>query len=209
MKEKIIARIKALFSGVNLSKERMDAIADKLSARITEEDQIDEQLNGLNEVVSFEDIAKQDDRIRNLEKIAKEKQKADPPKTDPPNPNNPPKNDPPKTDDTPEWAKALMGEIASLKADKVKNSRREQVAEKLKEADEKYRDRVLRYFDRMNIESDDDFQTVISEIEADYADHVQSAADAGLGKDQPFGGVSGPSNNKVSEKEVESIVDSL
>lgn len=207
MKEKIIQKIRELFPNVNLSKERLDAIADKLAAKITEEDQIEERVNDLNEVVPFAEIAKQDDRVRTLE--AEVKKKAANP-TDPPNPTNDPPTDPPKpTDDTPKWAKTLLEKVEKLEAGKIATSRREKVLEKLKDADEKYRNRVLRDFDRMRIDSDEDFETVLSDIESDFSDFKQLQSDIGLGNDSPFGAFGNLDKGKPSDSEVESIVDSI
>lgn len=207
MKEKIIQKIRELFPNVNLSKERLDAIADKLAAKITEEDQIEERVNDLNEVVPFAEIAKQDDRVRTLE--AEVKKKAANP-TDPPNPTNDPPTDPPKpTDDTPKWAKTLLEKVEKLESGKIATSRREKVLEKLKDADEKYRNRVLRDFDRMRIDSDEDFETVLSDIESDFVDFKQLQSDIGLGNDSPFGAFGNLDKGKPSDSEVESIVDSI
>ena len=204
MKEKIIQKIRELFPNVNLSKERLDAIADKLAAKITEEDQIVERVNDLNEVVPFAEIAKQDDRVRTLEAEAKKKAAK---------PTDPPKEDPDKKDksddDPPAWAKALLEKVEKLEAGKIATSRREKVLEKLKDADEKYRNRVLRDFDRMRIDSDEDFETVLSDIESDFADFKQLQSDIGLGNDSPFGAFGNLDKGKPSDSEVESIVDSI
>lgn len=106
MKDKIIARLKAKFSGVNLSKTRLDQIADKLASKITDENEIDGKLDELNDIMPFADIAKQDDRVRTLEAKIKEPKKQDPPK-----PEDTPA-DPPE--DVPAWAKALIDQNKSL-----------------------------------------------------------------------------------------------
>lgn len=204
MKEKIIQKIRELFPNVNLSKERLDAIADKLAAKITEEDQIEERVNDLNEVVPFAEIAKQDDRVRTLEAEAKKKaaKSTDPPKEDP---DKKDKFD----DDPPAWAKSLLEKVEKLESGKIATSRREKILEKLKDADEKYRNRVLRDFDRMRIDSDEDFETVLSDIESDFSDFKQLQSDIGLGNDSPFGAFGNLEKGKPSDSEVESIVDSI
>lgn len=107
MKQKIIDRLKAKFSGINLSNARLDAIADKLAPKITDETTIDAKLDELNEIISFADIAKQDDRVRTLE--TNQKPKPETPKPEPPAP----KHDP-KDDDAPEWAKALIDQNKAM-----------------------------------------------------------------------------------------------
>lgn len=148
MKEKIIARLRALYPGVNLSKTRLDQIADKLASKITDENEIDTRLNDLNDVMPFADIAKQDDRVRTLE--AKNKDPKDPP------PQDPPKNDPPKADppaDAPEWAKTLIDQnkamaekLAALEQGRTAENNQARLRSLLKEkkVDEKYLEDPLR-----------------------------------------------------------------
>jgi hypothetical protein len=83
MKEKIILRLKAKFSGLNLSNSRIDAIADKLAAKITDENLIDARLDELNEISPFSELAKYDDWQRTkAQKEAADQQKADKEKAD-------------------------------------------------------------------------------------------------------------------------------
>jgi hypothetical protein len=123
MKQKIIARLKEKFSGVNLSNTRLDAIADKLAPKITDETQIDAKLDELNEILPFTEIAKQDDRVRTLEAELKK------PK---PGPQPTPTPDPPKPadDGTPEWAKALIQQNQAM-AQKIEQLESRTTAEKL------------------------------------------------------------------------------
>lgn len=67
MKDKVKARLRALFPGVNLSKTRLDKIADSVTSKITTEDEIDDKLNDFNDFMSFSDIAKNDDRQRAID----------------------------------------------------------------------------------------------------------------------------------------------
>lgn len=67
-KSKVVARYKSLFGSVGLSATRLDAIAAKLASKIADEsddDVIDAELNNLNDVYSFSDIKKNDDRTAN------------------------------------------------------------------------------------------------------------------------------------------------
>jgi len=67
MKDKVKARLRALFPGVNLSKTRLDKIADSVTSKITTEDEIDDKLNDFNDFMPFSDIAKGDDRQRAID----------------------------------------------------------------------------------------------------------------------------------------------
>lgn len=74
--ERIKARLRVLFPKANLSKTRLDAIADKLATKPEDEatdDQVDEIISDYNDVINFEQLAKDDDRIRTLEKERKPK----------------------------------------------------------------------------------------------------------------------------------------
>lgn len=106
MKQKIIAQLKAYLKtlGVkNLSQARIDAIADKLALKITDETTIDARLEELNEVLPFADIAKDDDRLRTLEAKSKEKPKDTPPV------DTPPVDTPPAVpDDAPAYVKQIL-----------------------------------------------------------------------------------------------------
>lgn len=182
MKFKIKARLRALFPGVNLSKERLDAIADKL--KITEESEIDQALEDANELMDFAAMAKQDDRLRTLE--ARQKTPAtDPDPTPDPNPEQTPK--PTKTEGTPDIAKLIqdalgpvLSELSGLKAGKTLDSRRQILETKLKDAQPKFKEKILKDFARMNFEKDDDFDTYVTETEADLVEFNQSLADQGL-----------------------------
>jgi hypothetical protein len=111
MKDKVLARLRALFPGVNLSKTRKDKIADYVVSKITNEDEIDDKLNDYNDFMSYADIAKIDDRQREADnKKAKDdadaKAKADAEAAG--------KGAEDNQDDMPAWAKPLMTKITSL-----------------------------------------------------------------------------------------------
>src|SRR5205085_1187021 len=114
------------------SKTRMDAIADKLSAKITDENQIEAKLDELNDIMPFADIAKQDDRLRTLESKSKDKaeekkeeHKGEEKKEE--------KSDDQKTDETPAWAKKLFEEVEALKTEKRQTSINQKLQDKFKE----------------------------------------------------------------------------
>jgi len=113
MKDKVLARLRALFPGVNLSKTRKDKIADYVVSKITNEDEIDDKLNDYNDFMSYADIAKIDDRQREADnKKAKDdadaKAKADAEAAG--------KGAEDNQDDMPAWAKPLMTKITSLES---------------------------------------------------------------------------------------------
>jgi len=144
MKEKIIARLRALFPGVNFSKIRMDAIADKLILKITEETEIDEKLQDLNEVIPFADIAKHDDNVRAKEAKDKkdkadkeaEKKSEQEPEPTPPSPAPTPADDLKKivADAVAAAVTPLLQKVTSLESGKIADTRKQIFEEKLKDA---------------------------------------------------------------------------
>lgn len=128
MKQKIISRLKEKFSGVNLSNARLDAIADKLAPKITDETTIDAKLDELNEILPFADIAKQDDRVRTLEANQK---KPEPPKQPTSAPNDPAK--PEGESETDKTLKLLLQKIEQLESGKAAESNTNRLVTLLKE----------------------------------------------------------------------------
>lgn len=186
MKDKIILRLKALFSGVNLSKDRLNAIADKLASKITDENQIDDRLNELNDIHSFADIAKQDDQIRQQ---AAELKKLKEPKTDPPadpaDPSPAPGPGPASAADseTLKLLKELRGEIETLKAGKTAETRLATVTNQFKDSKipESYYQIAVQ--DR-TFKTDEEATKFATAVIDAYKKHEQAVANTGL-RNQP------------------------
>lgn len=168
MRDKIKARFKAKFPKVNLSDARLDSIADKLAPKITDENDIDDRLDSLNDVLSFEDIAKQDDKVRKLES----KQKPTPEPQPDPKP-----ADPAPADDTATMLKTLLEKIGKLEAKEQTATIQQQLAghDKLKGVPASYwNKRAL----PATAEAIDAFA---DEVEADYTAFRQDEVNNGLG----------------------------
>lgn len=209
LKSKIISKLKekAQSLKINLSNVRINGLAEKLDAIVDNEDDIDGEIDKLDSIFPFKELAALDDTKRNADKAAAEKADKDKDPADPANPEpaNPDPSDKSK-DEVPAWAKALIesnnslkAEITTLKSGNVTQSRRQQLEAKLKDAPDKFKTRTLRDFDRMKLDSDDDFVSYLAEVEQDVADEVQASADAGLGIDTPSGGFGG---KKLKDDEV-------
>ena len=173
MKEKIIAAIKAKFPAINLSKPRLNAIAAKIEAKIIDDEtKIDGALDTYNEYNPLADIAKADDKLRDLESKSKGK-KEDTPTED--------KKEVAPPDDAPEWAKALIEQnkalaqsVAAMQGEKVQNSIKSKATEKLKEVPNSY------WGKRALPEKDEDLDAFVTEVAADYAQFKQEMTDQGL-----------------------------
>lgn len=213
-KAKIKARLKAKWPGVNLSTKRIDALADKLKLEEDAEDEaIDEKLDELNDIFSFADMAKNDDRLRTLE--AKQPKTEDPKPDTNPGPNTP---DP----EMPAWAKklidtneALAAEVAAIKSGKTADTRKQTLENKLKDVDPKFKAATLKAFGRMKFESDEDFETYLSEIEEDAKEFVQTPDDDDDNDKVPFSrplvpsGGGGGKSKQVSAVEADAILDKI
>lgn len=162
MKEKIIAQLKALFPGVRLSEARLNAIAVKLSSKITDETLIDERLRELDELHPFAEIAKYDDwqATRKAKQAAQQQNKgSESQNADSSNAQQQ------QADDMPAWAKTLLTEVQTLKKEKAQSSIKEKLAanDKLKNIPQQF------YKGRPLPEKDEDIETFVSEVEADFS----------------------------------------
>jgi hypothetical protein len=216
-KSKVIARLKVLFPKANLSQKRLDALADKLAkkpADDADDTAIDAVINDFNEIYSYEDIAKDDDRLRTLESEKNKPKPTDPPKPDPNNPN--PNPEPPKPDDTPAWAKAMVDklekvttELETIKSGEVVKTKL-QTAQSLIEKSEVLKNLKPEiknsWLKRIDLNSETPFEEQVTALETEYTDLVQvsvnSTAHAGAA-----GGGGVPST--VNEKDIEKLVNEM
>lgn len=189
MKEKILAKLRALYPGLNLSQKRLDAIADKLSTKITEETEIDDKLNELNEIFPFADMAKQDDRLRTLE--AKHKEPAPTPASSPA-----PGSDP-KPDDVPAWAKALVDSNKKLTDKLAAIEKKEYGQSMLQKLTKKLTDIPASYYSKRTLpESDETLDAFVDEVKQDYEAFKQEAINSGLKLTPGPGGSGGDGGKK-------------
>jgi hypothetical protein len=213
--KQIKARLKVLYPGVNLSNKRIEAIATKIDAKVTEEDQIDDALSTYDEYNPFAEMAKEDDRERlrlkkesetkTPEQIATEKKEAE-------------GNDPVVDPDMPAWAKALVTStqalakgLESIQGEKVANTRKQQYESKLEGVPAKVKAKALKDFAKMKFETEDEFNEWLSETESDVEDMIQEESNTGLTNQTPVRGVKIiPGKVKeASKEEVDSVLDKI
>ncbi|MEJ2905084.1 hypothetical protein WAE58_21745 [Pedobacter panaciterrae] len=224
LKIKIVARLKAKAAGVNLSKERIDAIVLRAEKGLTDESDdtaIDANLDLINELTPFKDIAALDDHDRaKAKKLAEDKEAArlkalEEGKT--PEPELPV--------DTPEWMKAfiatqaasnkaLQEQIAAIKGEKVTNTRREQIAKLLENTTDAYKADKLADFDLLGFKDDESFETYKTSLEARSKDFVKSEeADNGIGGAfKPMGGAGGGNSGTtkvIAEADLDAIMNAI
>lgn len=209
-KSKVIARLKALFPKANLSQKRLDALADKLASKPADDADdaaIDLVINDFNSVLSIEEIAREDDRVRTLE------QKANPnPPAPPAHPTPPAPPTPPKGDDVPSWAQAILdsnkkleGELEAIKTGKVIETKKQTASELfsksevLKRIPEGIRQN---WVNRIDVNSETPFEEQIQALETEYSTLVQVNADNNQ--------YSGPAGNGSADiKADDAVVDAV
>lgn len=192
-KTRIIGRLRALFPKANLSTNRLNELADRLSKKPADDADdaaIDVILNDANDVYPFMDIAKGDDKIRDLEAKAK-KPAGDDPK-------EPKEIELP--DDTPEWAKALLKQNQEL-AGKLQGFEASQqhktIAEKFA-SDERVKNIPASIRDKFIPSDETKMEDAITELTAAFTPYAQAAKAGGFGKDAPgSGGQQRESDGKV------------
>ena len=220
LKSKIISKLKekAKSLKINLSNVRINGLADKLDSIVDNEDDIDGEIDKLDSILSFKELATLDDAKRNADRLAAEQedeeedQDDDEPETQPNEQPDKKKNKKVETnkDEMPAWFKAhvesqnkviegLTIQLTTFQKQGAAKSRRELLESKIKDAPDKFKSRTLRDFDRLKIESEEEFEEYLADIEQDVADEIQFAADAGLGIDSPTGGIGG---QKLKDDEV-------
>jgi hypothetical protein len=198
MKDQIIAKFKAKFPAVTLSNKRLDEIADRLSKKVTNEEEIDAKLDEMNELMPFADIQKSDDKIRDLNGKLKATTTKDPTSQD--QSTSTTKKEGENVDDN-----SGLGQLAQ----ELKLMREELSNMKKKELQQTMLDRVMKHDklkgipdSRKNIllkgrqlpENDEAFETFVDGFKADYDAFVTEENNEGLinGHKPAGGGSSGP-----------------
>lgn len=158
MKEKILASLKTKYKNLGVSDKALEGIAAMLAVTTTDEANIETATDGVKDLLtSIQSDA--DKRVTDAVAKIKPPKAPEPPKT--------PADEPPKTDETPAWAKSLISEIAELKAGKTVDLRKQTLETKLKDVNPAYSAKILKDFQRMKFESDEDFNAYVAETETD------------------------------------------
>ena len=211
--EIIKARLKVLYPKANLSTKRLDALAAKLSpmpADDADDAAVDVILNQANDFNSFEEIAREDDRVRTLEA------RANPTPITAPTPNPEPTPTPTPADDTPAWAKTLIetnqkltADIEAIKTGKIIETKK-QTAQTVFESSE-----ILKglkpeirasWLGRLNVDSDTSVEDQVKSLETEFTDIRQAVAETTRYSGSPPAGTFG---NKPDDKMIDSIVDGI
>lgn len=212
LKIKIAARLKVKAAGVNLSQKRIDAIVSRAERGLTDESDdasIDANLDAIDELTPFKDIAALDDHER--AKAAKDKADKEAVRLKAIEEGKTPESDPePNESSTDKLLKALIAkmdkqneEIAAIKGEKVTSTRREQFIKAMEGTSADYQARELKKFDRISFKDDEDFNTFLEDTKDDHAGAIQDDANSGLGGDRPAGSKGGDTGKKGEASQAE------
>lgn len=210
IKEKIKARLKHLWPKANLSTTRIDEISDKLSKKLTDDSDdaaVDGVLNDANDLMDFEATAKNDDRLRTLEKKAKEGD-------DKGNGDDDKKDDDDKSDKSNDQAnpnkelleaiKGLKDEIKEIKTGKITETKQAaaQAAFEKSEILKGLKPEIKQsWLNRIDVNSETTLEDQLKVLETEYTDLTQDFANSQsyAGPTPRGGGDLKPSDDVVNE----------
>lgn len=182
-KEKILAELRKKFPG--LPANILGLIADKLSARATEESQIEGLVTELDNLpISITDYAaflqkEGDRRVTEAEKKWKEKNPDNPNPTD-----DKDKKDPPPNNPLAKEMEELRKEFLALKQEKTQTELTTQLHAKLKE-----KKIPVQFAKGFTVDKAEDLDTVLESVEQHYTNTRQEMINSGLiSSEAPVGG---------------------
>lgn len=200
------ARLKAKSktTGANLSQKRIDAFADRLHKKfpdLKEEAEHDEMIDELDELVSFTEVAKDDDRIRTLEKKKPEPETTPNPQPQPSDPK------PAEANEEPAWFKvyreATDAKINAFEKEKTQGSIKQQLNEKLKNFSD-----LVEWQEWQQPDTSEKVDEFVQKVTAKHEEKKQKLTEKGL-VFQPAGGTRGGGNGKATKEEIGSLVDKI
>ena len=191
MKDKILQQLKTKYSNLGLSVKTLEGFAEQLANGVTEETQIEGAVQGAEFYLKIAQA--EADRVRQDAK-----------KNTHPEPQKP---EPPKNNDVPEWQKAieaLTNQVSALTKQTVVSTRKEQFVKNLSGLHESIVKSKLKDFERMNFETDEDFQTYLSETQSDANLINQELINSGLKSNVPQGQATKKAEDAQVLKDIES-----
>lgn len=206
-------RIKALFPKTNLTQQRLTAIAGKLAqkpADDADDDAIDQVINDFNDVMSIEDIAKNDDRIRTLTKKATESSEKKVETKSEKKEEGDEKGDDPMS--------IILNELKSLKTEltEIKTKDHQKSIEERFRSDERLKGIPASMLKGRVPKDDESFDQSVEELVSDWDEvsgQIQQTKEksklGAFGKDTPPAGGGSGDTKQVSEKEADEIAKRL
>jgi len=155
MKTSIINALKSKYPELNLSAKLLDKISDMLVNKVSDESQVDSAINEIEPLF----LIFKSEVDRRVNEAKQKNQQLIPLLTG---------------EDVPAWAKSLMEsnqrlqqEISLIKGETSQKTRVQMLTEKLINAPEVLRNKIIKDFSRMKFESDEDFEAYLNETGED------------------------------------------
>jgi hypothetical protein len=208
--EQLKGRVRALYPNANLSTVRISKIIERLGTKLTDDStevEADVLIKDFNDngAMTFEEIAKNDDRLRTLEA-------SKPTKVEPLKPDEPVKVDP----DEPKWFTAYKLEqeakIKALEQSNTGKTRKEVALAKFSKYPDEIKNDLISDVESMNFKDDEAFTSFLERKEGTYKGIAEKHKLEGFGNDAPAGSQGGSPKGTVKEKtaeETKSLADSI
>lgn len=202
MKDKILLAIKTKYANLGLSAKTLEGFANILVATVSEEEQIETAVSGLE---SFAKLAQSEaDRVRQEAKTPKQ------PETPKPDaqPETPKMSENPELNALLQLVQGLKSDLESFKTGVTGKSRKELLEASLKDAPESIRTMNLKAFEKMQFTNDEEFTAYLGELQTTVTEFTQQQTVANLAVQRPAGGGQVPSG-KATKEEIENIVSNI
>lgn len=177
MEQKILNALKNKYANLGLGDKILGGFAKKLAKTVKEETEIETAVIGVEDELKMWQSINDTHRtevadLKKLIEAAKGKTTTDEGGAGDEGKTGK-SNDEGKTS-MPQWAKEILSEVKTLRGEKVAQTRKGILAEKIKTAPEAIKSKILKDFTKMNFENDDDFNAFITETETDVAAITQA-----------------------------------
>lgn len=211
--ERILKLLKPKVVSLGFNEKELESAVKgilKLNPDLEKEDTTDEAINAiLDAVIPILGVGQQNS-TRVINEFKKKQNNPNPPKeTEEGNPNPQPEN---ISDKLEKKLDLLMNEIAGLKGEKTRDSRKAQLEQVVKDAG-KYGQKILKEFEERTyktFENDEEFEAYLESTKQDVLDYLQEEKDKGLSNFSSIGGSNKPVSKGEPDKEtVEEIVNNL
>lgn len=211
--ERILKLLKPKVVSLGFNEKELESAVKgilKLNPDLEKEDTTDESINAiLDAVIPILGVGQQNS-TRIINEFKKKQNNPNPPKeTEEGNPNPQPEN---ISDKLEKKLDLLMNEIAGLKGEKTRDSRKAQLEQVVKDAG-KYGQKILKEFEERTyktFENDEEFEAYLESTKTDVLDYLQEEKDKGLSNFSSIGGSNKPVSKGEPDKEtVEEIVNNL
>lgn len=187
MKKKLLDKLKEIFPDVlkKLTPKGQEVLAEKLSAKITEESEIEDFVNGLENVIDVFVDTMVSETDRRVKEAVDKARKPKPTSKDEPEDED---KDTPK-DDAPQWAQDMLSEFKTLKAQISADKQKTKLTTFIETAKAKGITLTEKMAKGYVDAEDFDEETALSELAEHYKIEDQYNANAGVGNGQVIRGV--------------------